>query len=402
MPTVALIGPELFPIPPIRGGAAELFIEKVADHFTGWRPVVIGVSDPDLPRHETRGQADYHRVPLEGWRRWLYCRYRNYFPLYDREVARIIHRVRPDLLHVHNRPLLALSLARRCGRKIPVILHMHNLYESLGKRERPRPGTPIPVAGFAACSNFVLEREQSRLGLGAGLYRVIYNGVETDAFTSIWDHESQRQKVREQYGLEDEPTVVFAGKLRESKGVHILLRAMTRVWDQTPRAVLVLVGGTEYGRNRTMRETPFMGRLRQDLAQAPGRVVLTGFIPPDDMPRAYLLGDVFVGPSQIEEGLGLVFLEAAAAGLPIIATRKGGIPEVVRDDFNGLLLRQPDDAAELAEKITGLLNDAPLRQRLGQQGRDWVRADFSWEKIARTLEAFYDEVGGQWAVGSSQ
>ena len=90
MPTVALIGPELFPIPPIRGGAAELFIEKVADHFTDWRPVVIGVSDPDLPRHETRGQAEYHRVPLEGWRRWLYCRYRNYFPLYDREVARII------------------------------------------------------------------------------------------------------------------------------------------------------------------------------------------------------------------------------------------------------------------------------------------------------------------------
>ncbi|HLD46530.1 MAG TPA: glycosyltransferase family 4 protein [Desulfobaccales bacterium] len=392
MPTVALIGPELFPIPPIRGGAAELFIEKVADHFTRWRPVVIGVSDPDLPRRETRGQAEYYRIPLEGWRRWLYCRYRNYFPLYDREVARIVHRVRPQLLHVHNRPLLALWLARRFGRKIPVILHMHNLYESLGKRERPRPGTPIPVAGFAACSNFVLTRERSRLGLGAGLRRVIYNGVETDAFTSIWDHEPQRQQLRQQYGLEDEPTVLFAGKLRESKGGHILLRAMTRVWELAPRAALVLVGGTEYGRGRTMRETPFLTQLRRDLAQAPGRVILTGFIPPPDMPRSYLLGDVFAGPSQIEEGLGLVFLEAAAAGLPIIATRKGGIPEVVRDDFNGLLLRQPDDAAELAEKIIGLLNDVKLRKTLGQQGRAMVQAEFSWEKITRDLEEFYDEV----------
>jgi len=392
MPTVALIGPELFPIPPIRGGAAELFIEKVADHFTLWRPVVIGVSDPDLPRRETRGQAEYHRVPLEGWRRWLYCRYRQFFPLYDREAARIIYRLRPDLLHVHNRPLLALSLARRCGREIPVILHMHNLYESLGKRERPRPGTPIPVAGFAACSHFVLERERSRLGLGAGLHRVIYNGVETDAFTSIWDQEPTRRQVREQYGLGDEPTVVFAGKLRESKGVHILLRAMTRVWETAPRAVLVLVGGTEYGRNRTMRETPFMTQLRRDLAQAPGRVILTGFIPPTDMPRAYLLGDIFVGPSQIEEGLGLVFLEAAAAGLPIIATRQGGIPEVVRDDINGLLLRQPDDATELAEKITHLLGDAEMRKTLGQQGRTMVQTDFTWEKIARDLEEFYHEV----------
>jgi spore coat protein SA len=379
-----------------------LFIEKAAEALTGWRPVVIGVSDPDLPRHETLGQTEYHRVPLTGWRRWLYCRYRHYFPLYDREVARIIRRVRPDLIHVHNRPLLARWLARRFGGETPVILHMHNLYESLGKRERPRPGTPTPVAGFAACSNFVLERERSRLGLGAGLYRVIYNGVETDAFNSIWDPGPQRQQIREQYGLKDEPTVLFAGKLRESKGVHILLRAMARVWEIAPRAALVLVGGTEYGRGRTMRETPFMGRLRRDLAGAPGRVVLTGFIPPADMPRAYLLGDVFVGPSQIEEGLGLVFLEAAAAGLPIIATRRGGIPEVVREDFNGLLLRQPDDAAELAEKITRLLGDAPLRQRLGQQGRDWVRSDFSWEKIARTLETFYDEVMEQWPVASSQ
>ena len=269
---------------------------------------------------------------------------------------------------------------------------MHNLYESLGKRERPRSGTVIPVAGFAACSQFVLERERPRLGLGAACFRVIYNGVSPGAFASLWDQTAGVQEVRRQYGIEREPTVLFAGKLRESKGVHILLRAMNRVWDQTPRAVLVLVGGTEYGRNRTMRETPFMGQLRRDLARAPGRVVLTGFIPPPEMPRAYLLGDVFVGPSQIEEGLGLVFLEAAAAGLPIIATRRGGIPEVVRDDFNGVLLRQPDDAAELAEQIIRLLGDAPLRQRLGQQGREWVRTDFSWERIARTLEEFYDEV----------
>jgi spore coat protein SA len=269
---------------------------------------------------------------------------------------------------------------------------MHNLYESLGKRERPRLGSPIPVAGFAACSNFVLDRESNRLGLGAGLSRVIYNGVETGAFASLRDQAAGSQEVRRRYGIESDPTVLFAGKLRESKGVHILLRAMARVWAMAPRAVLVLVGGTEYGRGRTMRETPFLQELRREISRAAGRVVLTGFIPPDNMPQAYLLGDIFVGPSQIEEGLGLVFLEAAAAGLPIIATRQGGIPEVVRDGFNGLLLNQPDDDAELAEKIMALLHDAPLRQRLGQQGREMVLANFTWEKIAGTLEEFYDEV----------
>jgi glycosyltransferase involved in cell wall biosynthesis len=65
---------------------------------------------------------------------------------------------------------------------------------------------------------------------------------------------------------------------------------------------------------------------------------------------------------------------------------------VVRDDFNGLLLRQPDDDAELAERIIGLLSDAPLRQRLGRQGRSWVAENFSWERITGTLEEFYHEI----------
>jgi spore coat protein SA len=395
MPTVALIGPELYPIPPIRGGAAELFIDKVAPRLAAWRPVVIGVSDPELPLRENRGGVEYYRVPLAGWRKWLYCRYRQHFPLYDRQVARIIAQVQPDLIHVHNRPRLARFLKRRFGGQVPLILHMHNLYESLGKRERPPLGSPMPVAGFAACSQFVLDREQSRLGRGAGLYRVIYNGVETEAFTSLWDQAATAREVRQPYGLADEPTILFAGKLRESKGVHLLLRAMARVWEALPRAVLVLVGGTEYGRNRTMRETPFLRQLRRDLAAARGRVVLTGFIPPDLMPRAYLLGDVFVGPSQIAEGLGLVFLEAAAAGLPIIATRQGGIPEVVREGETGLLLKVKDDVQELAGKILALLADEPQRRRLGEQGREWVKANFSWERITKTLEKFYDEVKEQ-------
>jgi spore coat protein SA len=392
MPSVALIAPELYPVPPIRGGAAELFIEKAASRLTNWRPLVIGVSDPELPAREVRGVVEYRRVPLTGMRRWLYCRYRHRFPLYDRQVARIITEFRPDLVHVHNRPLLAISLQRLLRGRFPIILHMHNLFNSLGKRERPQPGTPLPLAGFLACSQFVLDRERDRLGRGAVLSRVVYNGVEVESFLPLYDHDTAARHLRQHYHLTDEPTVLFAGKLRESKGVQILLQAMGRVWQARPRAALVLVGGTEYGRGRTARETPFMRDLRRQLAAARGRVVLTGFIPPADMPRTYLLGDLFVGPSQIEEGLGLVFLEAAAAGLPVIATRMGGIPEVVRPGDTGLLLGRQDDDAELAEKILLLLDDPPLRQRLGRQGREMVCRHFSWEHIAQTLETCYDDV----------
>ena len=137
--------------------------------------------------------------------------------------------------------------------------------------------------------------------------------------------------------------------------------------------------------------------MRRRLETARGRVILTGFIPPERIPQAYLLGDIFVGPSQIKEGLGMVFLEAAAAGLPIIATRRGGIPEIVQEGLNGLLLTQHDDPQELAAKIMQLLEDRDLRLRLGQQGRAWVQEHFSWEKIARRQEEVYDEI-----VGSEQ
>jgi spore coat protein SA len=394
MPTVALVGPELFPIPPIRGGATEQFIEQLAHRLQGWRPVVIGRGDPELALREVRGQVQYRRVPLSGWRRWLYARHRGRFPFYDRGVADIIREVKPDLVHVHNRPLLALYLKEHLP-QIPLILHMHNLYTILGKREKPAPGTPIPVEAFIACSRFVLEQERNRLGSGAQSHVVMYNGVDLESFKPGWEQEARVAELRRRYQVTDEPTVLFVGKLRESKGVGVLLAAMELVWRQIPRAVLILVGGTEFGRGRTDRQTSFLQHVQNLSAQARGRVILTGFIPPQEIAQAYALGDVFVGPSQNEEGLGMVFLEAAACGLPVIATRLGGIPEAVCDGVNGLLLERQDDLGELAEKILLLLSDEGMRQRFGRQGREWVSQHFSWQEVAQQQEDVYNAVIGR-------
>lgn len=391
MPKVALIGPELFPIPPIRGGATEQFIDQLARRLTHWRPVVIGVGDPELPDHEFRGEVEYLRVSLSGWRKWLYKRYRDTFPYYDRRVAAVLREVKPALVHVHNRPLLALYLKKEFPH-LPFILHMHNLYTVLGKRERPAPGTPIPVEAFAACSRFVLEKERDRLGVGAASHVVVYNGVDPEAFQPQWQREAQAAELRERYGLDHEPTVLYVGKLRESKGIGVLLSAMELVWQKLPQAVLVLVGGTEFGRGRIHRQTPFLMQLQGQLNRAAGRVITTGFIPPSEVSQTYLLGDIFVAPSQIDEGLPLVVLEASASGLPIITTQMGGIPEFVQDGLNGLLLGQKDDLTELAEKISLLLQTASLRKKLGEQGRHRVLQLFSWEKIAQRQEQVYDEI----------
>jgi len=393
MPTVALIGPELFPIPPLRGGATELFIDRLAAHLNRYQPVVIGPADPELPPREQRGLVAYRRIALNSVQRWLYRRYRHLLPLYDRRVAALVRQVAPDLLHVHNRPLLALNL-KTWFPEVPVILHMHNIYSILGKRERPAPFTPIPVEVFAACSSFVLEQERQRLGTGAGAHLVMYNGVDTRIFRPKWERPDEARAVRRHYGLADEPVVLYAGKIRESKGVGVLGRAMHRVWENLPHAALVLVGGTEFGRGRTSRETPFFKQFREQVAQAPGRVILTGFVPHEDMAKIYLLGDVLVAPSQKPEGMPMVLLEAASCGLPLVASPLGGIPEVVQNGGNGVLLDNHEDAEELAGKITALLQDPAFSQRLGQKARQRALERFSWQRIAQEQEAVYDEILG--------
>lgn len=391
MPIVALIGPELFPIPPIRGGATELFIDRLAAHLTRYRPIIIGPGDPDLPTHERQGQVEYRRVSLQSWQQWLYRRYRRLFPVYDRRVASLVRQISPDLLHVHNRPLLALNL-KTWFPGLPVLLHLHNSYHILGKRERPVPFTPMPVEAIVACSRFILNEERERLGTGARAHLVIPNGVDLEAFRPRWERDKEASAVRERYGLADEPVVLYAGKIRESKGVGLLLAAMERVWGRHPRAALVLVGGTEFGRGRLHRETPFFKQFRDQAARAAGRVILTGFVPHVNMALTYLLGDIFAAPSQKAEGMPMVLLEASACGLPLVATRQGGIPEVVQDGENGLLLDHPQDPEELAGKIGALLENPDLRRRLGRQAREMAREHFSWPHIAQKQEAVYDEI----------
>jgi glycosyltransferase involved in cell wall biosynthesis len=127
------------------------------------------------------------------------------------------------------------------------------------------------------------------------------------------------------------------------------------------------------------------------------------------MALTYLVGDIFVAPSQKEEGMPMVLLEAAACGLPLVATRLGGIPEVVEEGQNGLLLDRPQDPEELAGKINTLIENPDFCRGLGRQARERVREHFSWPHIAEKQEAVYDAVvekklgrGGQGSASFSK
>ncbi|ANP54564.1 phosphatidylinositol alpha-1,6-mannosyltransferase [Streptomyces griseochromogenes] len=188
-------------------------------------------------------------------------------------------------------------------------------------------------------------------------------------------------EVRARLGLTERPVVVCVSRLVPRKGQDTLIRAMPRILAAEPDAVLLVVGGGPYERDlrRLARETGVEASVR-----------FTGSVPWSELPAHYGAGDVFAMPCRTRrggldvEGLGIVYLEASATGLPVVAGDSGGAPDAVLDGETGWVVRG-GEPAEAAERIVALLADAELRRRMGERGRQWVEEKWRWDLLAEKL-----------------
>jgi phosphatidylinositol alpha-1,6-mannosyltransferase len=200
-------------------------------------------------------------------------------------------------------------------------------------------------------------------------------GVDTKAFHPGVDG----AEVRARRGLSDRPTIVCVSRLVQRKGQDTLIRALPGVIRRVPGAALLLVGGG-----------PDMPRL-QRLAASTGvadDVVFTGSVPAEELPAHYAAGDVFAMPCRTRfggidvEGLGIVYLEASATGLPVVAGTSGGAPDAVTDGETGYVVR---NSADLTTRLVQLLSDPEQARAMGRRGRDWVERDWQWDTLAARL-----------------
>ncbi|MET8936880.1 glycosyltransferase family 4 protein [Streptomyces rubiginosohelvolus] len=187
--------------------------------------------------------------------------------------------------------------------------------------------------------------------------------------------------VRERYGLGARPVILCAARLVPRKGQDTLIRALPAVLRSVPDAVLLLTGDGPYART--------LHRLAADTGVADA-VILAGGRPHPEMPEHYAAADVFAMPCRTRrgglevEGLGIVFLEAAAAGLPVLVGDSGGAPDTVRDGETGHLVDGRDTAA-VADRLVTLLRDRAAAAAMGEKGRAWVREEWGWESAYATL-----------------
>ncbi|HET6736585.1 glycosyltransferase family 4 protein [Mycobacterium sp.] len=276
---------------------------------------------------------------------------------------------------------LMAPLARDAGvGRVIASTHGHEVGWSmlpLARTALRRIGNGTDVVTYV--SQYTRGRFASAFGADAALEHVP-PGVDTDRFVP---DEVARAELRARYRLGERPVVVCLSRLVPRKGQDMLIRALPSIRQRVRGAALVIVGGGPY--RTTLR------RLAHSFGVAE-HVVFTDGVPGDELPGHHAMADVFAMPCRTRgggmdvEGLGIVYLEASATGVPVVAGRSGGAPETVLDGETGLVVDGWDVGA-IASSVSDLLADPDRAARMGAAGRRWVVDNWQWRTQAQRLAA---------------
>ena len=207
-------------------------------------------------------------------------------------------------------------------------------------------------------------------------------GVDVDAFHPGVDGSA----VRERHGLTGRPVIVCVSRLVPRKGQDMLIRALPAIRRRVPDAALLLVSGGPY--------RPKLERLARETG-VEADVVFTGSVPWAELPEHYAAGDVYAMPCRTRaagldvEGLGIVYLEASATGLPVLGGDSGGAPDAVREGETGYVVGGRDVPA-IADRLVDLLTDQVRAKAMGAAGRAWVEREWRWETQAARMGRLLD------------
>lgn len=274
--------------------------------------------------------------------------------------------------------LLAAPLRRSGIRRAIALTHGHEAGWAVlpgARRALHRIANDLDVITYLC--EYTRVRIAGAIGGAADRLVRLTPGVDTAAFSPAVDG----APVRRTFGLTGRPVVVCVSRLVPRKGQDTLIRALPGIRRRVPGAAVLLVGGG-----------PYRGQL-QRLAAEHGvaeHVVFTGSVPAPELPAHYAAGDVFAMPCRTRrggldvEGLGMVYLEASATGLPVVAGRSGGAPDAVAEGCTGVSL-DGRDVNMVAATVAGLLADPERAAAMGAAGRTWVEAEWRWDLLAAQL-----------------
>ncbi|MBQ8065430.1 MAG: glycosyltransferase family 4 protein [Prevotella sp.] len=392
---IAILTSGILPVPAVQGGA----VENLMDFFLAYNEkhrqhdiTVYSVYHPDVERHEALKSKVNHYEYVDvhhPWHKvkakifsWFHHDGCYYYTLeyFFEQAYRRLRRQHFDVIVLENRPGYAVKLSQRLS--TPVVSHIHTnlLHEATRQNLSILKSTRL----FLTVSNYI-KQEIAGMGQPADI-EVVYNGLDSDRFNPSAVVPADRSRL----GFQPEDFVaVFCGRLIPEKGIEELLQAFLQLSDRQHMKLMV-IGSSDFANGA--QSNAFIEHLHAMVGQLGDRVVFTGFVPYDDIPRYLAAADVAVVPSRINEAFGMTCIEACAMGLPVIATNDGGIPETLVGQRHILIDKQGDLVQQIADGLLQIASHSDLYRGNSlspQFTKDTYAASF-FKAIARHLNA-----GGQ-------
>lgn len=375
---IALICSDRGPCPPVKGGAIQLYISKVAPIFAKDHQVtVFSISDFFLPdREESDGVLYLRYKKMDFWMKVMEKIKKNHY----------------DVIQIFNKPDQVAPI-KKISPKSKVVLSLHNLLfgtKYLATKDAKRCLKHVDF--ITTVSRFVKVHLLEQFSFPSSRVKPIYSGVDLSEYPEMGSEKKQiwRKMVRLKWGIpQNAKVILFAGRLVPNKGCHLVVDSLQSVLKKHKNTYLLVVGSKWYADEE---KTPYIKLLLTKAKKVHPHVRFTSYVPVEQMPQYYAAADLFVCASQWQEPLARVHYEAMASSLPIITTCRGGNPEVMEHGTNGYVLKQFRSPKALTALIKPILTDPALARRFGENGRRLVETKYHFQRVAHELLHIYKEV----------
>lgn len=370
---ICYLSPGSVPLPPAPCTSVEIYAKEIATALSRRHSTTL-YAKSSLPSTRQTGKLETRRLVTKGG-----------IP-YARQVIRDqqARTDRSDILHIENR-IAFVPVLRAAYPKTPIVLNLHSnvLINStpLATVNKSLRKLDALVVNSQYLKRSLLRRYPA---LPVDKLHVIHPGLDVRRFPSRFSPSGQmlRKATRKRLGIpSDRRVLLFVGRFISRKGITVLLDAFRQVRQKHRNTELWIIGGRPHG------TSAFHQAVRAKSKALPVRFL--GFIPQNRLPTYYCAADLFVCPSQAPEAFGLVNTEAAACGLPVVASKAWGIREAVADGISGSLVQNYTSPVAFATAINRLLDNPARLEALGRTAHRWAVTNFSWERTARKFETLY-------------
>ncbi|MBN2440488.1 MAG: glycosyltransferase family 4 protein [Spirochaetales bacterium] len=393
---IAIIVPELLPVPPTQGGAVETWVHEISKHF---KLDNYEISIFSRPTTATDTDITYHYIRWSTMDRVFNkiknrCSKKN--PLrhiakiqnvyaYSNKISRILKKKSFDIIYIHNEPNLINTLKFPKGSR--VVLHMHNNHLCDRALRFFYKKTIKKTDKVIFVSQFLRNEAEKIFPQYKNKFTTIYNGTDTELFKPY-----DRSNINELLSMikfdNNCKYILYTGRLNHDKGVHILIEAF-KIVNKMREDLKLIICGTSWFKNE--KKDKYTRHLEKIASPVKDSIIFTGFLSHDLLCYLYSAVDIFVFPALWQEPFGLVLIEAMAAETFVIASNVGAIPEIFRNEDPNTLFPS-GNITELVKKLIYYLDNGEIRKQMAKALRHNVINNFTWEKVYNNVTSTFEEL----------